>query len=90
MTGNHRGSAMADKERFESLAGIEQDVQITERTRDAMENYFNWVQNAMSASHRCVVRRPQTRRRDCTLYSQRSVGGRERCAEKISMARMAE
>ena len=34
--------------------------------------------------------RPQTRRRDCTLYSQRSVGGRERCAEKISMARMAE
>jgi hypothetical protein len=41
---------MADKERFESLAGIEQDVQITERTRDAMENYFNWVQNAMSAS----------------------------------------
>ena len=34
--------------------------------------------------------RPQSRRRDCTLYSQRSVGGRERCAEKISMARMAE
>jgi hypothetical protein len=41
---------MADKERFESLAGVEQDVQITERTRDAMENYFNWFQNAMSAS----------------------------------------
>jgi hypothetical protein len=41
---------MADKERFESLTGIEQDVQITERTKYAMENYFNWLQNAMSAS----------------------------------------
>jgi len=34
--------------------------------------------------------RPQTCRRGCTLYSQRSVGGRERCAEKISVSRMAE
>src|SRR5215831_14188103 len=41
---------MAEKERFESLTGIEQDVQITERTKHAMENYFNWLQNAMSAS----------------------------------------
>jgi hypothetical protein len=41
---------MADKEQFESLTGIEQDVQITERTKHAMENYFNWLQNAMSAS----------------------------------------
>ena len=41
---------MADKESFESLTGIEQDVQITERTKDAMENYSKWFQNAMSAS----------------------------------------
>ena len=34
--------------------------------------------------------RPQTRHRGCTLYSQRSVGGRERCAERISVSRMAE
>ncbi len=33
-----------------SLTGIEQDVQITERTKHAMESYFNWLQNAMSAS----------------------------------------
>jgi hypothetical protein len=34
----------------ESLTGIEQDVQIEERTRHAMETYVNWLQNAMSAS----------------------------------------
>jgi hypothetical protein len=34
--------------------------------------------------------RPQTRHQGCTLYSQRSVGGRERCAERISVSRMAE
>ena len=34
----------------ESLTGIETDVQIEERTRHAMESYFNWLQNAMSAS----------------------------------------
>jgi hypothetical protein len=38
---------MTDKE---SLTGIEQGVQIEERTRHAMETYFNWLQNAMSAS----------------------------------------
>ena len=37
---------MADKE---SLTGIEQEVQIEERTRHAMETYVNWLQNAMSA-----------------------------------------
>jgi hypothetical protein len=40
-------TVMADKE---SLTGIEQDVQITERTKHAMESYFNWLQNYMSAS----------------------------------------
>jgi hypothetical protein len=45
-----RIQAMAEKERFESLTGIEQDVQITERTRHAMETYVNWLRNAMSAS----------------------------------------
>src|SRR5262249_45574618 len=40
---------MAEKERLEFLAGIEQDVQITERTKHAMEKYVNWVQNAMAA-----------------------------------------
>jgi hypothetical protein len=40
---------MADKELFESPTGIEQDVQITERTKHAMETYFSWLQNAMSA-----------------------------------------
>jgi hypothetical protein len=46
--GNHdRNAAMTDKE---SLTGIEQDVQIEERTRHAMETYVNWLQNAMSAS----------------------------------------
>jgi|SRR5512135_1015637 hypothetical protein len=34
----------------ESLTGIEQEVQIEERTRHAMETYVNWLQNAMSAS----------------------------------------
>jgi hypothetical protein len=38
---------MTDKE---SLTGIEQDVQIEERTRHAMENYSRWLENAMSAS----------------------------------------
>jgi hypothetical protein len=38
---------MTDKE---SLAGIETDVQIEERTRHAMENYFNWLHNAILAS----------------------------------------
>jgi hypothetical protein len=38
---------MTDKE---SLTGIEQDVQIEERTKHAMENYSHWLQNAMSAS----------------------------------------
>ena len=38
---------MADKE---FLTGIEQDVQIEERTKHAMETYFSWLQNAMSAS----------------------------------------
>jgi phasin len=41
---------MTDKERLESLTGIEQYVQATERTKHAMENYLSWVQNAMSAS----------------------------------------
>jgi hypothetical protein len=40
-------AAMTEKE---SLTGIETDVQIEERTRHAMESYFNWLQNAMSAS----------------------------------------
>ena len=38
---------MAEKE---SLTGIEHDVQVEERTRHAMENYLNWLQNTMSAS----------------------------------------
>ena len=37
---------MADKE---SLTGIEQEVQITERTKHVMESYVSWLQNAMSA-----------------------------------------
>ena len=41
---------MANKEPFASLTGIEQYVQVTERTKHAMENYLSWVQNAMSAS----------------------------------------
>jgi hypothetical protein len=40
--------AMTDNK--ESLTGIEQEVQIEERTRHAMETYVNWLQNAMSAS----------------------------------------
>ncbi len=40
-------AVMADKE---TLTGLEQDVQITERTKHAMESYFTWLQNAMSAS----------------------------------------
>ena len=40
---------MADKKLFESLTGIEQDVQITDRTKHAMETYFSWLRNAMSA-----------------------------------------
>jgi hypothetical protein len=37
---------MADKE---SLTGLEQDVQIEERTKHAMENYSQWLQNTMSS-----------------------------------------
>jgi hypothetical protein len=40
-------AAMADKE---SLRRIEQDVQIEERGKHAMETYVSWLQNAMSAS----------------------------------------
>jgi hypothetical protein len=40
-------AAVANKE---SLTGIEQDVQIEERTKLAMESYSQWLQNAMSAS----------------------------------------
>jgi hypothetical protein len=43
-------AAMADKEQLESLTGIENDVQIEERTKHAMEAYVSWLQNAMSAS----------------------------------------
>jgi hypothetical protein len=46
----YRETAMAEDKELESLAGIEQDVQITERINHAMENYFGWFQNAMSAS----------------------------------------
>jgi hypothetical protein len=38
---------MADKE---SLRRIEQEVQIEERGKHAMETYVSWLQNAMSAS----------------------------------------
>ena len=38
---------MIDKE---PLTGIEQEVQIEERNRHAMENYFNWLHNAILAS----------------------------------------
>jgi hypothetical protein len=41
---------MADKERLESLRDIEEDLQIEERTRLAMETYVNWLEKAMSAS----------------------------------------
>jgi hypothetical protein len=41
---------MAEKEQLESLTGIETDVQIEERTRHAMESYFNWLHNAILAS----------------------------------------
>jgi hypothetical protein len=37
---------MTDKD---SLTGIETEVQIEERTRHAMENYFNWLHNAILA-----------------------------------------
>ena len=43
-------TALAEKEQFESLTGIETEVQIEERTRHAMENYFNWLHNAILAS----------------------------------------
>jgi len=43
-------AAMTDKERLESLTSIENDVQITERTKHAMEIYVNWLQSAMSGS----------------------------------------
>jgi len=36
-----------DQEPFESLSQTAE--QITEQTKGAMENYFNWLQNAMSA-----------------------------------------
>jgi hypothetical protein len=47
--GAKRMKAMTDKKRLESLTGIEQDVQIEERAKHAMETYVSWLQNAMSA-----------------------------------------
>jgi hypothetical protein len=38
---------MTDKE---SLPSIETEVQIEERTRHAMQNYFDWLHNAILAS----------------------------------------
>jgi hypothetical protein len=35
---------------LESLTSIENDVQITERIKHAMETYANWLQNTMSGS----------------------------------------
>jgi hypothetical protein len=50
LTCQYRETAMAeDKRRLESLTGIENDVQIEERAKHAMEAYFSWLQNAMSA-----------------------------------------
>jgi hypothetical protein len=43
-----RRLAMTDKKRLESLTGIENDVQIEERAKHAVENYFGWLQNTMS------------------------------------------
>ena len=46
------------------------------------ENRFDWrftMEHLGGNSENFI--RPQTCRRGCTLYSQRSVGGRERCAE---------
>ena len=41
-----------DKEPFEPLKGIAKQTaeQITGRTQEAMENYFGWLQQTMSAS----------------------------------------
>jgi hypothetical protein len=41
-----------DKEAFESLTGIGKQTaeQITGRTQEAMQNYFNWLQTTVSAS----------------------------------------
>jgi hypothetical protein len=41
---------MADKEQLESLTDIEPYVQVTERTKDAMETYISWFNKAMAAS----------------------------------------
>src|SRR5436190_11434117 len=42
---------MTDKERFESLTATaaQSAEQMTKQTQVAMENYFGWFQNAMSA-----------------------------------------
>jgi hypothetical protein len=40
-----------DKEPFESLTGIELDVQITQRTKHAMENYFSWLTTSCQGPH---------------------------------------
>jgi hypothetical protein len=42
---------MADKEPFESFTGVAQQSaeQITQQTKHAMETYFSWLPNIMSA-----------------------------------------
>jgi hypothetical protein len=42
---------MANKEPFESLTGVGQQTaeQITQQTKNAMETYFSWLPNVMSA-----------------------------------------
>jgi hypothetical protein len=41
---------MAHKQQLEFLTDIEPYVQITERTKDAMETYISWFNKAMAAS----------------------------------------
>src|SRR5262245_18604997 len=71
-----------DKEPLESLTGIEQEVQITERTKDAMENYFSWLQNAMSG--------PPWSNTDFLSYATENVTAAVGLVQKLSQAKNLE
>jgi hypothetical protein len=77
---------MVDKEPFESLTGIEQEVQITERTKHAMEDYFRWLQNAMSASPLSNVDLNKT----LLSYAMENVTTAVDLVQKLSQARNLE
>jgi hypothetical protein len=74
---------MADKE---SLRRIEQDVQIEERAKHAMETYVSWLQNVMSSS---PWSNPELNKK-LLSYTTENVGAAVGVIQKLSQAKNLE